>query len=55
MKDTGLKCPECGQPLYADELEPTHAWCNNEKCPLYIKRLPPYDLMFSHAQERFIN
>jgi len=49
-----LACPECGESLYTDKLLSTHAWCINEKCKLYIKRAPPYDLMFSKAGESFL-
>jgi len=50
-----LICPECGRSLYVDELEYRHAWCDNPDCRLYIKRLPPYDLMFSKAGESFLS
>lgn len=48
-----IKCPECGEPLFTDRLEHKHAWCLNEKCKLYIKRVSPYDLMFSYAGQSF--
>ena len=50
-----LRCPECGDPLFTDELAHRHAWCLNEDCKLYIKRTPPYDLMFSKAGESFLS
>jgi len=50
-----IKCPECGEPLFCDELEHRHAWCLNEKCKLFIKRMQPYDLMFSMASESFLS
>ena len=48
-----LKCPECGNPLYTDEFAHKHAWCLNEKCKLFIKRMVPYDLMFSYGGQSF--
>jgi len=48
-----LKCPECGFSLYTDIWGQHNAWCMNEKCKLYIKRMAPYDLMFSYAGESF--
>jgi len=49
-----LRCPECGQPLYTDILAKKNAWCLNEDCPLFVKRRPPFDLMFSYIQESFL-
>jgi hypothetical protein len=50
-----LKCPECEWHLISDELEHKHAWCVNPDCKLFIKRMPPYDLMFSKAGESFLS
>lgn len=50
-----INCPECGNSLVTDELFHTHAWCKNKECKLYIHRIPPYDLMFSHVQESFLS
>ena len=50
-----IKCPECHSPLFTDEFALNHAWCLNEKCKLFIKRMAPYDLMFSYAGESFSN
>jgi len=48
-----LKCPECGWALVSDELAHSFAWCANPDCKLFIKRVPPYDLVFS-AEDSFL-
>ena len=40
-----LKCPSCGRPLCSDEFAKHYAWCVNEACPLFIRRMSQFDLL----------